>query len=462
MARKEPSNLDQVTEGGVKETNVVDGTGGSNEAHVAPVTTIVSATAAALLTSPPLDLELPSTVEAPSTSAFLVFTSENNVNEAISRPNTEAEQTADVHCSSDPPVMEEAPHTSAPESVGSGVSHPLPTKEVEDEWASSDWLEEPSLEPVETRLGDDPFADEDNTPSVSASSGYSPKGSGVGKKTMKKMALSVKDNEKSNMLDAYASVEETPTKTRALLEEVKTPTAPVVRSLRPGGGATAVKVSVGRVEDKKFVYTKAEIGALMPGGQMDRPQCMQCYENIDSEASRKPVGTSGSSNFPPTGGDKWSKQVPQGHHYQQQQQSAQSQQQLLHSVAESEWKKGSSGVGGGAGLGTRLGNRRAHEPAGPMPKKIILDPAELLSRTVQDILNKITPQTFSKLTGKLCDIPIDTNELLDLMIHKVFEKAISVKYVYLKPCFLVFLALTIIHLIRSLILPTCMRTCVWP
>ena len=89
---------------------------------------------------------------------------------------------------------------------------------------------------------------------------------------------------------------------------------------------------------------------------------------------------------------------------------------------EEDWRECS----GGSYFGPRIGGKRTHETAGPMPKKIVSDPAELLSRNVQDILNKITPQTFSKLTGKLCDIPIDTNELLDLMIQKVFEKAISV------------------------------------
>jgi len=64
-------------------------------------------------------------------------------------------------------------------------------------------------------------------------------------------------------------------------------------------------------------------------------------------------------------------------------------------------------------------------PAGPMPKKVITDPLEILSRDVQAILNKITPQTFDKLTAQLCEIPVDTNAMLDKLIELVFEKAIQ-------------------------------------
>jgi translation initiation factor 4G len=60
-----------------------------------------------------------------------------------------------------------------------------------------------------------------------------------------------------------------------------------------------------------------------------------------------------------------------------------------------------------------------------MVKRVISDPIELFSRQVQDILNKITPQTFGKLTEKLKDIPINTYTFLELLISKVFEKAVQ-------------------------------------
>jgi len=63
--------------------------------------------------------------------------------------------------------------------------------------------------------------------------------------------------------------------------------------------------------------------------------------------------------------------------------------------------------------------------AGPMPKKQITDPVEIMTRDVQAILNKITPQTFQKLTMQLCEIPIDTNAMLDKLIQLVFEKAVQ-------------------------------------
>ena len=68
---------------------------------------------------------------------------------------------------------------------------------------------------------------------------------------------------------------------------------------------------------------------------------------------------------------------------------------------------------------------------------MIVDPIEKLSFDVLSILNKITPQTFEKLTGKMCDIPVGTSAELDKMIELVFEKAnldTSFAHLYAEMC----------------------------
>jgi hypothetical protein len=60
-----------------------------------------------------------------------------------------------------------------------------------------------------------------------------------------------------------------------------------------------------------------------------------------------------------------------------------------------------------------------------------------MSREVDDILHKSyhTPLlAFARLTAKICDNPIDTKELLDLMVNRVFEKAIQEGYSRAEVC----------------------------
>ena len=52
------------------------------------------------------------------------------------------------------------------------------------------------------------------------------------------------------------------------------------------------------------------------------------------------------------------------------------------------------------------------------------DPLGALVQEVTAILNKITPQTFDKLTGQLCEISIATNAMLDKVISIIFQKAV--------------------------------------
>ena len=82
------------------------------------------------------------------------------------------------------------------------------------------------------------------------------------------------------------------------------------------------------------------------------------------------------------------------------------------------WKRGEHSTMSrrGGGGGKNVVERKKLAP---------VDAMEQLSFQVMGILNKITPQTFEKLVVQLCDIPIQTNALLDKLVSMVFEKAIS-------------------------------------
>jgi hypothetical protein len=95
---------------------------------------------------------------------------------------------------------------------------------------------------------------------------------------------------------------------------------------------------------------------------------------------------------------------------------------------------GPNGNGGGwkrepstphsAGKKTR-GNNNNNQPAGPMPKKVISDPMQLLATEATAILNKITPQTFEKLSLAMLSLNITNIAELDKVIELIFEKAVQ-------------------------------------
>lgn len=272
---------------------------------------------------------------------------------------------------------------------------------------------------TQEQSGPNPFEDEDAldtaSPIYNARSGPN-----LGKKTLKKIQLSLKDGEAGSVLEAYEASPIAPVNVPAdnamdaAKEELSEESKPM-RSLRPGGGKGTAKVTVG---EAARVYSKTDIYSYLPSGHLGtRPDCLSIYDSLTLEPYRRlaPLqsNSSATSNPPYTPGDTRRKSFNTSSQQSPQQPQGQSPAQI------EDWKR------------TRIdrerdqGQRGRKPPAGPMPKKVISDPAEKLSREVQDILNKITPQTFEKLSAKLCELTIDTNELLDLMIHKVFEKAVQ-------------------------------------
>ena len=208
---------------------------------------------------------------------------------------------------------------------------------------------------------------------------------------------------------------------------------PIVRSLRPGGGGAAAKLGTNAKPTPKSVtyqYRKADLLRLrVPREQLQRPpgffetivvlgldnqpiargayggksplqqqhqqQLLQYYGGplvIDSSRARAaPLYPSGQHMQPPGLGPGLGVPGDEG---------------------KPSWKRGQQG-------------RRGRPPAPPMPRKVITDPMEAMSREVIAILNKITPQTFLKLTRKLADVEVSNSTMLEKLIQLVVDKAIS-------------------------------------
>lgn len=73
-----------------------------------------------------------------------------------------------------------------------------------------------------------------------------------------------------------------------------------------------------------------------------------------------------------------------------------------------------------------------------MPKKVVTDPLEILTADIRSILNKITPQTFEKLSGQIKDMKIPNRKGLNRLVELIFEKAIyeqSFSNLYAELCY---------------------------
>lgn len=141
------------------------------------------------------------------------------------------------------------------------------------------------------------------------------------------------------------------------------------------------------------------------GGGMSRQNSMDHNRSSSSGGggmSNQPSSSSGFNKSGYSGDSAWKRQDA----------SVTAQQQSMQNVSTNQ-------------QGRQQGGRGGRRSAGPAPRKIITDPVEQLKRDVKAILNKITPQTFSKLSQQLCDINLSTAEMLDTLIHEIFEKAVD-------------------------------------
>lgn len=235
---------------------------------------------------------------------------------------------------------------------------------------------------------------------------------------------------------------------------VPVPAASARRSLRPGGGVDQQRLNAGFASASnkpKQQYTKIEIAKLRPQpspAETERPTALASYASLSKP--RGPSGPPGTSNEAGGsqkgggggggGGAAWGRgEMKSGHGAQ----DGTSRPRVLqdgaptgqHQHSEEGWSR--SGLLPPPPPQTARPAKASKGPSGPRPVKVIVDPIERLSFDVLSILNKITPQTFEKLTGKMCDIPVGTSAELDKMIELVFEKAnldTSFAHLYAEMC----------------------------
>lgn len=177
----------------------------------------------------------------------------------------------------------------------------------------------------------------------------------------------------------------------------KVPQPPVKRSLRPGGGVDkkSASGSSGKQQTNviRYQYKKAEIRKMKPD-RIERPPECAIYANLKSTDSRQ-------------GNWKGGQSAPQNQPQHQQGNS------------DAGWQRGQQQPP------PAPGNRRNRAPPPPMVKKVITDPLEILNREVTDILNKIAPQTFKKLTQSLGEIQVHDSHMLETLVRLIFSKAIT-------------------------------------
>jgi MIF4G domain len=226
------------------------------------------------------------------------------------------------------------------------------------------------------------------------------------------------------------------------------PAASARRSLRPGGGVDQQRLNAGFASASnkpKQVYSKTELISFRPPTvvEADRPSSLVIYKALSKP--RVPGGQTGQGDAGNSqkgggqGGSAWGRGEMKGGQGPQDgnrpRLSGEGLQQDQHEQGADGWAR--SGPLPPLPPQAARPAKASKGVSGPRPVKVIADPIERLSSDVLSILNKITPQTFEKLTGKMCDIPVGTSSELDKMIQLVFEKAnldTSFAHLYAEMC----------------------------
>jgi len=221
-------------------------------------------------------------------------------------------------------------------------------------------------------------------------------------------------------------------------------TTPARRSLRPGGGLSVVKkLNEGpalAVKVQKKTYQRDALLRFKPDScnERYRPHQVESYGTITIvEANNQKVNLTFQQMF---------NRAPGYGHRQKEKLNPQSPQQGSGGKASpnvSSLKKGDKGsnsadnlagvdpAGWSRGTAPPKGSKKQNKQDGDTastPNRVTqnqpLNVVEKMAHEVLGILNKITPNTSTKLTQKLCEVQILNNAMLDRMIHLVFEKAI--------------------------------------
>lgn len=176
------------------------------------------------------------------------------------------------------------------------------------------------------------------------------------------------------------------------------------KRLVPGGTAKLAKLNQGPIVKR---YTKAEILSLKPAEDFYPKSTLLGVITVQGESSSAPSPHKG-------GGRDWQKGQQRG--------GRDGRENLKIST------DGQDGWAREAPLPPQSGGRKGkggNGPATPVPKKVVTDPMELLTQEVLLLLNKITPQTYEKLSKKFLELNIQNTAMLDKLVEMIFEIAIS-------------------------------------
>jgi hypothetical protein len=243
----------------------------------------------------------------------------------------------------------------------------------------------------------------------------------------------------SEVVDSWEdTVEDTVTDQSSVpVKAVLEPTAK--RSLRPGGSSMLMRLNQAPAVIR---FTKQELLNLKPTSRPQLNPLSLKFVNIStgeslhtiSGGSMSSSGKMMNSNSPLWGKGKQQVHSSSSHHHQQQQQQ---QQQASADYADgSAWKRESSML---SGQNIKGAKGKGGSMSIPMPpRKVISDPVEVLTTECISILNKITPQTYDKLSQNILELNITNTAMMDKLIQLIFEKAVqeqSFAHLYAELCF---------------------------
>ena len=215
------------------------------------------------------------------------------------------------------------------------------------------------------------------------------------------------------------------------VKAVQEPT--VKRSLRPGGSSMLMRLNQAPAVIR---FTKQELLNLKPTSRPQLNPLSLKFVNISTGESLHPSSMNSSgkmmnSNSPLWGKGKQQAHSSSSHHHQQQQQQA-----SVDSADGSAWKRESSML---SGQNLKGAKGKGGSMSVPMPpRKVISDPVEMLTTECISILNKITPQTYDKLSQSILELNITNTAMMDKLIQLIFEKAVqeqSFAHLYAELCF---------------------------
>ena len=215
------------------------------------------------------------------------------------------------------------------------------------------------------------------------------------------------------------------------------------RSLRPGGvlgGPKVIKLNKGQSTN---VYSKEELLTLKASSVPSAPSSLLYAGPITAIPWDQQIGSNSS------GGQYGKGQYAQGSEHTRSQNQPQPQggwgkypNQNQHRESSHSGKETQEGGGWERKFPQQAPQTSAAQSSyqssqgtpQPMPKsklpltKKISDPMELLSIEVKSILNKITPQTFEKLSLQMLSLDVRNTAMLDRVIDIIFDKALDEPY----------------------------------